>query len=657
MSITIKQIFSDNNILTGSSSNLVVTRDMIRNFGQPEDYVEMILSDPAEKIIAFIVPFSNYTIPGIFEPNVDPTTIQELIFDPAADLTNLGVQSGDYKVTYNILRPVIVKSFNPSLFIKEISGDRTEIRLTTNNIPEDDLINNTTEFIQNFQSLPYFKEFYLNFGRNQLYPAVNIALDLGNDANNNTPTVLIKLLNPLPIKHKVNDLLNVIDEIGNPQVFEVILVPDIIPVTFPTLRGPNFDLDLDNLRVGPTPYYNFNQVTNFQGDFAPQLQQLLGQLSASNFAINIDYTNFEDYVHFSSAARRLEGFRYKLINIEATSSLSSSAAASSSPTSNIDAENYQSNINKIIQGFDGWEQYLYYESSSYAWPKQNNTKPYIIQSITSSESVNWFNDNYNSASLYDDNNQNYILYTLPGYIAENDSNELAFEFVASVGQMFDDVWIHIKAISDLYQAKNALDQGISKDLVYFALQSMGINTYTDEDGTNVFKYLYGIDEDGNYLPNTGSYDTLITASQYQIPGQDQQKGIYKRLYHNLPLLLKSKGTTRFTQYLNTIFGIPSTVMSYIEYGGVDKVTSSFEYEFDRFTYALDTFGSGYVNVPWTFLSQSLNRTGNNDIVANGIEFRFKAVPSSSVHNIMSYPTQSLISLPGNFELNLIYAQT
>ena len=657
MSITIKQIFNNNNILTGSSSALVVTRDMVRNFGQPEDYVEMILADPAGKIINSIAPFTGYTIPGIFQPKEDPATIQELTFNPETDLKNLGIQFGDYRVTYNILRPVIVKSYNPSLFIKEISGDRTEIRLTTNNISENDLVDNTTQFIQNFQSLPYFKEFYLNFGRNQLYPAINIALDLGNTANNNTPTVLIKLLNPLPIKYKVNDLLNIIDEISNPQIFEATVVPESIPVVYPTLRGPNFDLDLDNLRVGPTPYYNFNQITSFQGDFAPQLQQLLGQLSASNFQINIDYTDYEQFVHFSSAARRLEGFKWKLTNIETYASASSSAAASTSPTAQLDATTYQSNINKTIQSFDGWEQYLYYESSSYSWPKQNSTKPYIVQSVTSSNAVNWYNSNYTTASLYDDNNQNYLLYTVPGYINENNDNELVFEFVASIGQMFDDIWIHIKAIGDLYQAKNALTEGISKDLVYFALQSMGVNTYTDEDGNNQFQYLYGVDENGNYLPNTGSYDTLISASNYQISGQDQQKGIYKRLYHNLPLLLKSKGTNRFVQYLNTIFGIPSTIMSYIEYGGVDKVTSSFEYEFDRFTYGLDLLGNTTVAIPWIYVTQSYNRTGYPDIVPNGFEFRLKTLHTSSAELLTTFATQSLVTDLGNFYLNLLYTQT
>lgn len=589
MSITINKIPSANNILTGSAASLVVTRDMIRNFGAPEDYIEMHLSDPANKVILSFVPFTNYTIPGIFLPPASQSTdydIKDLTFNPEQDLKNLNILFGDYKITYNILRPVIVKSYNPSLFIKEISGDRTEIRLATNNISDNDIITNTSEFISNFQSLPYFKEFYLNFEKNQLIPAVNVALDLGSSQTNiaggvgtatlsGSPTILIKLLNPLPVKYKVNDLLSVVDEISNPQIFTATIIPDPVVATFPTLRGPNFDLDLDSLRVGPTPYYNFNQITSSQAAFGP-LQQLLGQLSASNFAINIDYANFEytDWIHFSSAARRLEGFQYKLNTIEVYTEASASASVSTSPTALLDAQKYQNQINSTIQSFDGWEQYLYYESGTYAWPKQTTVKPYINYSVTASQAINWYSGSYSSASLYDDNNQNYLLYAMPGYIAENEDNELAFKFVASLGQMFDDVWIHIKAITDLYQAKNALDQGISKDLVYFALQSMGVDVYTDQDGNNVFQYLYGVSENGSYKPITGSYETLISASNYQLSGQDQQKGIYKRLYHNLPLLLKSKGTTRFIQYLNTIFGIPSTVMSYLEYGGVDKVTSS-----------------------------------------------------------------------------------
>ena len=647
MATTVSKISKNNNILTGSASELVATRNMVRNFGSAEDYVELHVADPAGKNLYSIVPFTNYQVPGNFQTT---DAIQDLIFDPATDIKNLGIQYGDYNLTYNVLRPKIVKSNNRPFFIKEISGDRTELRLVTNNVSNIDVENGTFDFINEIQSLNYFKEFYLNFGNNKLLPAVNVALD----KNTNPYSVLIKLLNPLPITYKVNDLLNIVDEISNPQVFDVNVVQDPIPVVYPTLRNPNFDLDLDNLRVGPTPYYNFNQITTFSGAFAPQLQQLLGQLSASNFSINIDYDtlDYSDWVHFSSAARRLEGFKYKLTSIESYAASSASAAISTSPTAQLDAQSYQNKINTTIQSFDGWEQYLYYETGSHSWPKQNSTKPYIIQSVTSSASQIWYSGNYDSASLYDDNNQNYMLYTLPGYIAENDDNELAFKFVASIGQMFDDVWIHIKAITDLYQAKNALSEGISKDLVYFALQSMGINTYTDQDGDNQFQYLYGVNSNGSYLPATQSYETLVTASKYQISGQDQQKGIYKRLYSNLPLLLKSKGTTRFIQYLNTIFGIPDTIMNYTEYGGVDKVTSSFEYSYDRFTYALQSSGSNSISVPWNYTSQSLTRTGYNDIVPNGIEFRFKAYPTAS-----NPATQSLFYSGSAIQFNLLYRNT
>jgi hypothetical protein len=645
MATTVSKISNSNNILSGSSSQLVTTKNMVRNFGSPEDYVELHIADPAGKILYSISPFTNYQIPGNFQTT---TTIQDLVFDPATDLKNIGIQYGDYNLTYNVLRPKIVKSNIKVFFIKEISGNRTELRLITNNVSNIDVENGTNDFINEIQSLSYFKEFYLNFGNNKLVPVVNIALD----KSTNPYSVLVKLLNPLPINYNVNDTLLIVDEISNPQVFDVNVVQDPTPVVYPTLRGPNFDLDLDQLRVGPTPYYNFNQITTFSGSFNPQLQQLLGQLSASNFAINVDYTDYENFVHFSSAARRLEGFKYKLSNIEQYTAASASAAASTSPTAQLDAKSYQAKINTTIQSFDGWEQYLYFESSSYTWPKTNSVKPYINASTSSVAGTNWYNGNHDSASLYDDNNQNYMLYTLPGYIAENNDNELAFKFVASIGQMFDDIWIHIKAITDLYQAKNSLTEGISKDLVYFALQSMGFNAYTDQDGNNQFQYLYGVNENGSYKPITGSYETLVSASNYQLSGQDQQKGIYKRLYSNLPLLLKSKGTTRFIQYLNTIFGIPDTIMNYTEYGGVDKLTSSFEYSYDRFTYALQSSGSNRITIPWNYTSQSKARTGYNDIVPNGIEFRFKAYPTAS-----NPATQSLFYSGSDIQFNLLYRST
>ena len=641
---TVTRLFIDNNILSGSSAALVGTVNQTRNFGVSGDYVEMNVYNLGNTFLFQVSPFRNYKLPGTFTG--ETTLVQELEFDPGKDLTNLGINTGDYKTEYNILRPKIVNTNDRIFFIKEISADRTEIRLSTNNVSNEVLTQGALEFINEFQSLGYFKEFYINLGFGSLIPAINIALD----QNTNPSSVLIKLLNPLPPEINLSALVGVVDKISNSQLFQVNVTQDPIEFVFPSLRGPNFDIELDDVRVNPTSYYNLNKLTTSNVSINSQLQSLLGYISSSNFEINVDYTNYESFIHFSSAQQRLDGFKYKLNLIETYTSASASAASAGNTTAQSDAQSYQYKIDGVVQGFDGYESYLYFESSSKTWPKSTSVKPYINWSAASTPGLNFYTSQSVSASAYDNDNQNYLRYALPTYINEDTSNDNLFKFIGSIGTMFDEVWLYTKAITDLYQAKNKLTEGISKDLVYFALQSLGINVYTDEDGTDVFQYLYGVNPDGTYLPNTGSYQTLVTASQYQTAGQDQQKSFYKRLYHNLPLLLKSKGTTRFIQYLNTVFGIPTTIMSYLEYGGVDKTESTSEYEYDRFTYALQLSGSSKVSVPWNYTSQSLSRTGYSDIAPNGIEFRFKASPSYST-------TQSLFYNGANYSLNVIYTAT
>ena len=270
MPTTVTKLNIPNNILTGSSSALVPTREMVRNFGNPEDYVELSICDPSNKVLYYIVPFRGYKVPGNFQPG-DVITVQDLNFDPSTDLSNFGISYGKYNLYYNILRPKVVLDFTKSIFIKDISADRTELRLVTNNISKLVLEQNLAAFISERGSNPYFKEFYLNFGNNKLIPAVNIAYDPGVTTNTTvTPySILIKLLNPLPLIYKVNDTLNIVDKISNTIGYTAETYLEPTPAVFPTLRGPNFDLDLDNLRVGPTPYFNFNQITSSQATFGP----------------------------------------------------------------------------------------------------------------------------------------------------------------------------------------------------------------------------------------------------------------------------------------------------------------------------------------------------------------------------------------------------
>ena len=53
-------------------------------------------------------------------------------------------------------------------------------------------------------------------------------------------------------------------------------------------------------------------------------------------------------------------------------------------------------------------------------------------------------------------------------------------------------------------------------------------------------------------------DTMISASNDVISMDDTNKSLYKRLYHNIPYLLNTKGTITGLRALITSYGIPES---------------------------------------------------------------------------------------------------
>ena len=147
MATKVTQILLNSNILSGSvSTTLVPSKDMIRNFGNTEDYVELHITDPSGKNLYSIVPFSNYKVPANTTPQAG-LSVDKITFDPATDLANLGLTYGKYNAYYNIFRPKVILGYTKTIFIKEISKDRTEIRLQSNNTTPAQLQANTNNFI------------------------------------------------------------------------------------------------------------------------------------------------------------------------------------------------------------------------------------------------------------------------------------------------------------------------------------------------------------------------------------------------------------------------------------------------------------------------------------------------------------------------------
>lgn len=622
--------------------SLIVSKDFVRIFGEEEDYIEFHVYTPNDKILHSNYNFREYRIPAELQGS-ETTTTKSLIFSPGKSVENLGYLAGTYKVVYNVLRKRINNTTDKIFFIKEISSDRKELRISTNTVSNTDIQNGVINFINEIQTTPYVKDFLLNFGNNKLVNCVNIALDI----NANPYNILIKLYKPLPNEFDLKSSFWVVEELADPIVYEVSILPEIVKKPIPFLKSANFNIPVDYQQNKISEYYNYNQITSNDSLFS--YQKVKNKLRDKGIEINVDYSDYSNYIHFSSATKRLINFINKVGQIEVynnnISTISLSPSYSVSVNLSHSVYDIQEKINDIIENFDGYENYLYYESSSNAWPKSNSTKPYILYSTTSSQAISWigstdeYSINYGgqiySASIYDQENENNIVYSIPEYIRIDPVNEQYDRFYEMIGQHFDNIWLYIKSVGDLYKATNSIKTGISKDLVYYALRSLGVKIYDSKANDDIYNYLIGSTISGSYSPTSKNNETLVSSSNDIIPGQDIQKEILKRLYHNLPLLLKQKGTKEGLYNILSIFGVPSTILSAYEFGGADKTSSTVEYVYDRFSYSLYNSGSSNISLLWNSLLSAVSGSYQS-YVPDTVEIRFR--PDEDTY----YTTSSLI---------------
>jgi len=225
-------------------------------------------------------------------------------------------------------------------------------------------------------------------------------------------------------------------------------------------------------------------------------------------------------------------------------------------------------------------------------------------------------------------------------------------FVDMIGQFFDDnVWVYVKDITNKYDADNRLNYGVSKDLVAQILRDFGVklyqNNYSDFDlysafiGTTASGSLFPFPYMTSSLPTPTGYEyvnTSISASNAAVPIDDVNKRIYKRLYNNLPYLLKKKGTLAGLRALINVYGIPDTILRISEFGGKDKINSNdWDLWYDQFDYKFATNDDGWINSEWQ-LNSDWNATNNTPAT---LQFRFQ---TPGLNSAISYPSQSLWSL-------------
>ena len=576
------------------------SKEISTSFGRDEDFIELHVFNNSNQLIFSEQDFKDYTL----EREGDKVTAININAEQI--LADRNFTTGEYIIKVHVLRN---KIFNTSFFpflTREISVSRREIKsiaLDTNNTLFDQEIEN---FILEIEGSSYFKEFSLNFGEGKLYSGINILL-------NTDPLkheVIFKTLDPLPVEIKKDNSFKIVEELADPLNISVDLGGAQVDAESIELMGPNFEINTRQNNSIPSEFKTYDELLQYS--VTSSYSKLLSKLENPDI-LNIQYDfirtvsssmeeldrpyHFENFVHFSSAVDRLKNFKYKLKLIELyDSQIVSSSLITSSNSYTTFKEKTKTKKQNLIKGFDGYEQFLYFTSGSlYTWPKSNNKSPYQVYSITSSEAKDWLGEgvsgifpNYSaqlqSASFYDKQNEYRLTRLIPEHIIENPDNNIYPLFVSMVGQHFDQIWTHIKHLTEINNLDNKF--GISKELVYFQLKSLGIDTFDQFENSNLIEYILGESIYGNSVgdlqigeyivggPNKNFYNvpkgtkTYVTASNDgSIPKGDITKEIWKRLYNNAPYLLKTKGTERGIKALMSCYGIPSTILNIKEYGG------------------------------------------------------------------------------------------
>ena len=644
-------------------TSLISSFELDTEFSKSSDYIEYYIFDENQNII-----FPESTTELLSYSVRDG----HVIIDPKQDLQRNDFDEGNYYINYNFYRKHLNSDILNKYYIEEISSDRTEIRLNSTIISNSDIETSTNEFINYRNTKDYFVDFYLNFGGNNLIIANNVQLDIINETEY---SILIKLYSPLPSDFNLKSQCWVIEKISEDQSYQVKFpIPVFDPQDFEFIAGPNLSLNIKDETGVSSQEYSYNTLIN--SSITSSNSQIQSLLAEKGLKINVNYEDFSNYIKFSSAKIRLENFYYKVGLIEnytnQISILDSNIISNTSTSTEFSSSKavFEEQINFIIKNFDGYEYFLYYNSgSAFSYPKSNTTPPYTLSPTGSTEVLEWLGSsnttsNYYgglalSASNYDENNQDYLYWNIPEYLRDDPDNKQYELFIDMVGQHYDNIWVYTKDITNKFNTDNRLNYGISKDLVADAIKDFGIKLYSNNYNTNdLYKSFLGLTPSGNTFPqnNIQSYlpsslgneyiDTRISASNDIIPLDDTNKRLYKRIYHNIPYLLKTKGTIAGLRALITSYGIPDTILRVNEFGGKNKINlQDWDYKQNIFNYSYTLDGTNY-------FSSSFEPNSNFDSgKPNTIQFRFKTpgIPSSNL-------SQSLFSIEesGNSVLVLEY---
>lgn len=582
----------------------------------------------------YIDPVTNETIQFLSQP---------VAIDVYDEVSKLNLTSGTFRIAVNFFKNLIGNYDLQHLRIDEISPDRTELRLRAIDDTNPQFLQQISNYIQtvNQTSSRWYKSYLLNFSRNQCVLFVNSVV-IGE-------YLYVKLLDPLPIDIDIDFKCWVVEEQKPTYVDRIFIQPESIQTSYNHLSNPNWYANASyNISAG-TDLVSWNELLGSSVQTSQQIIDAYFSGSLSGVKLNIDFSDFNNFIFYSSAAERVENFKYKLQLLEYYTSQSAAISLISGSVATTNATDYNTQRTNLISGFDAFEKFLYYESSSRLTtydiplefanvpgltgsyitpaPKSNTTVPYSLYPVSSTEFQTWYSALISNAIIYDRLNTSALIYAVPEFIRLDSSNENLQTFVNMLGHHYDILYMYINHMTKIHKRDENPKLGMPNELLYSVAKQFGWNLTDGNQTQDLWQYVLGTSATGT--PLTGSN----SIGDPSVSGRDMTGAIWRRIVNNLPLLLKSKGTKRSVQALLSCYGIPQSIITIKEFGG-PRLDRAPVYEKLNFDYALDLINNAAGTVTVNY-SQSINT----------VELRFRT--DNVVENPLLPSTMNLFSVGSN----------
>jgi hypothetical protein len=408
-------------------------------------------------------------------------------------------------------------------------------------------------------------------------------------------SIILKLYSPLNANIVANSTFWITKLMTNPLI-ETVILNEQSELKCPPIKGPNFSIDVDFVKGQSTSYESLDNLILDSPSSSELVSTYLSSSLVNTTDLNIEYTSgstylWNNFTHFSSAKERVDNFVYKVQLIEqyetlytatySTGSTPLSGAHTGSLSSIQERERQLLKKNQLINGFDGFENFLY-TSSSMSWPYSGNTRE-----LSTSNNVSiWYEDVIVLAENFDIENPNWVRNNIPQYIVNNEENASLVLFFSMIGQHFDNIYFHTKSIERSRGLGYKLKNGISDKLLFETLKSFNWDANNLSADGQLWNYVFGENSNGT-----------ITESN---PAKQRTYEVWRRIVNNLPYLLKHKGTKRGIYALLSCYGIPSSNLSILEFGGpeIDNNNSKSKLVMDNITTALRMNSGSYLEMGW-----------------------------------------------------------